>query len=77
MLTTGLLFIAASPPKPVATIETLIFPPKDSSNVEPTKISAEGSTSALILFAASSTSNKVISLPPVMFIKRPLAPFNE
>ena len=77
MLTTGLLLMAASPPNPVATIDTLIFPSKASSKVEPTKISAEGSTSALILLAASSTSNKVISLPPVILIRRPLAPFNE
>ena len=42
--------------------------------VEPIKISAVGSTSALILFAASSTSNKVISFPPVIFTNKPLAP---
>ena len=69
------LFLITSPPKPVTTIETLIFPFIDSSIVEPIKISAEGSTSALILFAASSTSNKVISLPPVIFTSKPFAPF--
>ena len=38
-------------------------------------IFASGSTSSRILFAASSTSNKVISRPPVMLIKTPRAPF--
>ena len=38
---------------------------------------AFSSTSCLILFAASSTSYKVISLPPVILIISPLAPFNE
>ena len=76
MLTTG-LFILTSPFKPVATIDTLNFPARVSSKVVPTKISAEGSTSDLILLEASFTSNRVISLPPIIFINKPLAPFNE
>jgi hypothetical protein len=55
-----------SPFRPVATIDTLNLPARLSSKVVPTKISADGSTSALILFEASSTSNKVMSLPPVI-----------
>ena len=39
--------------------------------------SASGSTSALILFTDWSTSNKVRSFPPVILIKRPLAPWRE
>ena len=76
ILTTG-LFIPTSPFNPVATIETLNLPARFSSKVVPTKISADGSTSALILFAASSTSNKVISFPPVILISKPFAPFKE
>ena len=76
MLITG--FVSGScPSKEVATIETLIFPFKVSSSIEPNINSASGSTSALILFTASSTSNIVRSLPPVIFTKRPLAPFKE
>ena len=49
MLTTG--FVSGScPSKDVATIETLIFPFKFSSSIEPNIISASESTSALILF---------------------------
>ena len=39
--------------------------------------SASGSTSALTLFTASSTSNNFKSLPPVILTKSPFAPFNE
>ena len=76
ILTTGLPE-ATSPLRPVATIDTLNLPARFSSKVVPTKISADGSTSALILLAASSTSNKVMSLPPVILINSPLAPLRE
>ena len=45
--------------------------------IEPIIISAAWSTSFLILFTISSTSKRVKSSPPVILIKRPLAPFNE
>ena len=38
---------------------------------------ASSSTSCLILLAASSTSYKVMSLPPVILIINPFAPFKE
>ena len=60
---------------PVATSETLIEPFKLSSKADPKIILALASISFLILFAASSTSNNVISDPPVIFIKTALAPF--
>ena len=60
---------------PVATSETLIEPFKLSSNADPKIIFALESISFLILFAASSTSNKVISDPPVILIKTAWAPF--
>ena len=59
---------------PVATTETRIFPSMVSSNVDPKRILALSSTSCRIRFAASSTSNSVISGPPVMLISTPLAP---
>ena len=62
------------PFKEVATIETLIFPFMFSSLIAPKISSASGSTSALILFTAASTSKSLISLPPVIFTKRPFAP---
>ena len=61
----------------MATIETLIFPFKLKSSIEPNINSASGSTSALILFTASSTSNNVRSDPPVIFTKRPFAPLSD
>ena len=50
MLITGFTF-GSCPSKDVATIETLIFPFKFSSSMEPKINSASGDTSALILFA--------------------------
>ena len=61
----------------MATKETLTFPSSDGSVIEPIIISAAWSTSFLILFTISSTSKRVKSSPPVILIKRPLAPFNE
>src|SRR5215213_2237507 len=62
---------------PVATTETRITPSRLSSKVAPTMILASWSTSSRIRVAASSTSNSVRSLPPVMETKRPRAPFIE
>ena len=61
----------------MATTDTLIIPSRDGSKVVPTKILASPSISSLILLAASSNSNKVISFPPVTLIKTPLAPESE
>ena len=63
------------PSRAVATIETLIIPSKAGSVIAPIINSASGSTSALTLLTASSTSKSFRSLPPVMFTNRPLAPF--
>ena len=60
---------------PVATTETRMMPSIFSSNAEPKIIVASESTSRRIWFAASSTSNSVISLPPVMLIRTACAPF--
>ena len=62
---------------PVATMLTLTTPSKRSSHVVPYIIFALSSTSCLILLAASSTSYKVISLPPVIFIIKPFAPLRD
>ena len=62
------------PFKEVATIETLILPFIFSSLIAPKISSASGSTSALILFTAASTSNNFISLPPVILTSKPFAP---
>ena len=60
---------------PVATTETRITPSSLSSNADPKMIVASVSTSFRILLAASSTSKRVISRPPVMFMRTALAPF--
>ena len=59
---------------PVATTETLTRPSSDSSKVEPKIIFTSPSTSSRMRFAASSTSNKVMSVPAVILIKTPFAP---
>ena len=64
-------------PNPVATTDTLILPSILSSKIDPTITSASGCTSALIALVTLSTSNKVKSVPPVILIKRPLAPSSE
>jgi hypothetical protein len=61
---------------PVATTETRIRPSSASSKVAPTMMLASWSTSSRMRVAASSTSNSVRSLPPVMEMRRPLAPFS-
>ena len=66
-----------SPSIPVATIDTLIFPPRVSSKLEPKMMLASSSTSSLIRLAASSISNKVMSAPPVILINTPFAPCIE
>ena len=60
---------------PVATTDTRIEPSMVVSSVEPTIILASGSTFSRIILAASSSSNKVRSYPPVILIKTPRAPF--
>ena len=52
-----------------------IFPDRRSSKVEPKIILASGSTSSRMRLAASSTSNNVMSMPPVMLMRTPRAPF--
>ena len=69
----GMCLMSAS--MPVATIETRITPSIVSSNVEPKMMLAPSSTSSRTRLAASSTSNRVMSRPPVMLINRPWAPF--
>ena len=62
---------------PVATTDTRMTPSSFSSKAEPKMMVASGSTSARIRLAASSTSNRVISMPPVMLIRTARAPFIE
>ena len=62
---------------PVATTDTRITPSSFSSKAEPKMMVASGSTSLRIRFAASSTSNRVISIPPVILIRTAFAPFIE
>ena len=62
---------------PVATTDTRITPSNFSSKADPKIIVASGSTSSRMRFAASSTSNKVMSIPPVMLMRTALAPFIE
>ena len=47
-----------------------------SSLIAPKISSASGSTSALILLTAASTSKSFISLPPVIFTSKPFAPWS-
>ena len=63
------------PSSAVATIETLIEPSSEESVIAPIINSASGSTSALTLLTASSTSKSLRSFPPVIFINNPLAHF--
>jgi hypothetical protein len=58
---------------PVATTETRTMPSRLSSKVAPTMMLASWSASSRMRVAASSTSNSVRSLPPVIEISRPLA----
>src|SRR5712664_46791 len=58
---------------PVATTETRTIPSRLASKVAPTMMLASGSASSRIRVAASSTSNSVRSLPPVIETIRPLA----
>ena len=59
---------------PVATTETRMMPSRLSSKVAPKMMLASASTSSRTRLAASSTSNSVMSRPPVMEMSRPLAP---
>src|SRR5271169_5684795 len=54
---------------PVATTEMRILPDRRSSKVEPKMMLASGSTSSRMRFAASSTSNNVMSRPPVILFE--------
>ena len=63
------------PSNDVATIDTLIFPSRAGSVIAPIITSASASTSDLILFTTSSTSNSFKSFPPVIFTNNPFAPF--
>src|SRR5881394_1518801 len=60
---------------PVATTETRILPPRSLLNAEPQMMFASGSTSSLMWLAASSTSIRRMSSPPVIEMITPLAPF--
>ena len=66
--------VCSAASNPVATTDTLIMPSNLSSNAEPKIIVASSSTSLRMRFAASSTSNSVISIPPVMLINSACAP---
>ena len=60
---------------PVATTDTRIMPSSFSSKADPKMITASGSTSLRIRLAASSTSNRVMSIPPVTLMSTACAPF--
>ena len=62
---------------PVATTETRTRPDKVSSIAEPKMMLASSATSSRMRFAAWSTSNSVMSSPPVMLISSPRAPLIE
>ena len=66
-----------SSPMPVATTDTRITPSRFSSSAVPIMILASASTSFLMMVAASSTSCRVTSNPPVIFISTPRAPRME
>ena len=66
---------AASASMPVATTETRILPSRSLLNAEPQMMLASGSTSSLMWLAASSTSIRRMSSPPVIEMMTPLAPF--
>ena len=61
---------------PEATMETRMRSPRPSSKVAPTMMLASGSTSWQTRLAASSTSQSVMSRPPVMHRSRLRAPFS-
>ena len=69
--------VAASEAMPVAMTETRIFPSAVSSRTLPNMVKDSASTSARTRLAASSTSNRVKSGPPVMLMSTPLAPLME
>ena len=60
---------------PVATTDTRILPPRSLLNADPQMMLASGSTSSLMWLAASSTSIRRMSSPPVIEMMTPLAPF--
>ena len=62
---------------PVAIIETLIIPSNSLFIDDPKIILALSSISCFILSAASLTSCKLISEPPVMLSNKPLVPSKE
>ena len=62
---------------PVATIETRMMPSSFSSKVDPKMITESASISRRIRLAASSTSNSVMSMPPVTLIRTARAPAIE
>ncbi len=59
---------------PVATTDTRILPARLSSTALPKMMLASSATSSRMRLAAWSTSNSVMSSPPVMLISRPRAP---
>ena len=61
----------------MATTDTRMRPCMVASKVEPKMMLASPSTSSRMRLAASSTSCRVMSRPPVMLISTPLAPFIE
>ena len=65
------------PSSEVATIETLNLPPREGSIMQPLINSTSGSTSDVIFLTTSSTSKSVKSLPPVIFINKPLHPLKN
>ena len=65
----------ASASMPVATTDTRILPSRSLLNAEPQMMFASGSTSSLMWLAASSTSIRRMSSPPVIEMMTPLAPF--
>ena len=68
---------AAAVSMPVATIETRMMPSSFSSKVEPKMITESLSISSRMRLAASSTSNSVMSMPPVTLISTARAPAIE
>ena len=62
---------------PVATTDTRIMPSRDGSKAAPKMMFASVSTCSAMALAASSTSSRVMSRPPVTLTSTALAPLSE
>src|SRR3982751_6494876 len=73
----GSMAAIEAPSMPVATTLTRIMPSSDGSNAAPKMMLPSGSTCSEMALAASSTSSRVMSRPPVTFTSTAFAPLRE